>query len=900
MADRRRQGARPPRGARFLLRLCTPRRRHEWLAGDQEEGFHDVAARRGLRAARRWYWRQTRLAAWPWRSAPRVPAPETTAPMPQIMTDLRDASRTLRHAPAFTVTAVLMLALGIGVNTTVFSWINAVLLSPIPGAREAHRLVQLGTTFKGNVDTSFSYVDYRLMRSLDGFQGMAARSPQPLSLAVPQTAADGRQTPGAVERAWCELVSDNLFALLGVQPATGRAFVPGEVRGAGDPPVAVISDGLWHRHFGRDPSAIGRHVLVNGQPVTVIGVAPAAFQGSVPALAIDLWLPITQVALVAPDRDGTRLTAAGWHWLEVLARPAEGLTVAQARERFAAGYAALAGQRSRRADVMGTAFLLRDAEGGSIGLLRPVLLVLSAVAGLVLLIACANLANLLLARATGRRRELAIRVALGATRGALLRLLFAESALLAAGGAAAALLVTGWTSGVLMRFVPPTDAPVSLHVPVDATVFAFAMAVATATAVLLGILPAWPVTSGSMVDALKDGAPGASGRRRITSVLVVVQVALSVVLLASAGLCLRSLINARTVSTGFNTSNVLLASLDLYPVAASDDGARRLYRGLLEAVTRLPGVSEVTMASLVPLGLESGSWTTVGVDGYDPAPDERVSTAYNLVGPGYFRTLQTPVVRGRDIAPQDDEDGEPVVVVNEALAKRYWAGRDALGSRVRLGDQPWMRVVGVAADTKQTGLTGWARPLMYVPILQVPGETITLHVRTAGEPGPLAGAVRDAVRGVDPGLSLYNVRSFADHARAATFRQRLAGSLLAVFGVVALVLAAVGLSAVLALLVGQRTREFGVRLALGATSTDLGLLVARQAGLLVAAGLAFGAGGTLVAGRALEELLIGVSHRDAPTLAGAMLVLGLAALAACLAPVRRASRLDPVRALRTE
>ena len=820
--------------------------------------------------------------------------------MPQLRTDLRDAARTLRHAPGFTVTAVLMLALGIGVNTTVFSWINAVLLSPVPGARDAHRVVQLGTTFKGNVDTSFSYVDYQLMRSLDGFQGMAARSDRSLSLAVPQTGADGRQTPGAPERAWCELVSDNLFALLGVQPAAGRGFVPGEVRGAGDAPVAVISDGLWLRHFGHDPSAIGRHVLVNGTPVTVIGVAPPAFQGSVPALAVDLWLPITQAALVAPDPDGERLTAAGWHWLEVLARPAEGLAVAQARERFAAGYDALAGQRSRRADVVGTAFLLRDAEGGSIGLVRPVLLVLSAVAGLVLLIACANLANLLLARATGRRRELGIRVALGATRGALLRLLVAESALLAAGGAAAALLATGWTSSLLMRFVPPTDAPVSLHVPVDATVFAFAMALATATAVLLGIVPALAVTSGSMADALKDGTPGASGRRRISSVLVVVQVALSVVLLTAAGLCVRSLINAQTVPTGFNTSGVLLASIDLYPLASSNDAARSLYRGLLEAVGRLPGVSEVTMASLVPLGLESGSWTTVGVDGYHPAPDERVSTAYNLVGPGYFRTLQTAVLRGRDIAPQDDEDGERVVVINQALAKRYWAGRDALGGRVRFGDDQWRRVVGVVANTKQKDLSGWASPSMYVPILQVPAETITLHVRTAGEAGLLAGAVRDAVSGVDPGLSLYNVRSFADHARAATFRQRMAGALLTAFGVLALVLAAVGLSAVLALLVGQRTREFGVRLALGATSADLGLLVARQAGLLVAAGLGVGAGGALVAGHAVEELLIGVSPGDALTLAGATLVLGLAALVACLAPVLRATRLDPVRALRAE
>ena len=820
----------------------------------------------------------------------------------RVMTDLRDGARVLLRSPGFTAVAVLMLALGIGVNTTVFSWLNAVLLSPIPGAQDPNHIVQIATTFKGNIDTSFSYVDYQQLRSLDGFAGMAARSERPFTLSVPQgTGADGNRTTSAPERVWCELVSDNFFSLLGVQPLVGRAFLPSEVRGPGDTPVTVISDAIWARHFGRDPGAVGRAVLVNGTPVTVIGVAPPIFQGSVPALAIDLWLPITQPALVAPDLHNERLTTPGWPWLEVLTRPAPGVTIEQARARFAAGYASLAGKRSRRADVLGTLFLLRDSEVGSIGLLRPVLLVLAVVAGLVLLIACANLANLLLVRASSRRRELGVRVALGASRSVLMRLLFAESVLLAAAGAGAALLITGWTSGLLMGFAPPSDAPVSIRVPIDSTVLGFTLLAGIVTAVLLGMLPAWTATSGNLVDALKDGTPGAGGsRRRVRDALVVVQVALSVVLLAAAGLCIRSLINAHTVRTAFNTSGVLLATLDLYPHVTSNEVVRGLYRSLLDRIGHAPGVSAVTMASAVPLGLESESWTTLGIDGYLPAPDERVSAPYNFVGPDYFRTLQTPVLRGRDIALSDDERAERVVIVNAAMAKRFWPGREALGSRVRFWDEQWMRVVGVVANTKQKELNGRDRPYFYVPMLQFPAETITLHVRTTGDVASLSGTVRDAVSAVDPGLSLYNVRTFADHARAATFRQRMAGSLLTIFGLLALVLATVGLYAVLSLLVGQRTREFGIRLSLGATTGDLGRLVLREAGILVAIGIALGAGGALMVGRALDDLLIGVKPNDPLTLGLVVGVLGAAALVACLAPARRAARLDPVKALRQD
>ena len=817
--------------------------------------------------------------------------------MSRVLDDLRGGARTLRRSPGFAAAAVLMLALGIGVNTTVFSWLNAVLLSPIPGASDPGRLLQFGTTFKGNIDTSFSYPDYQTFRDTAGFTGLVARSDRPFTLVVPGPSGGAASAP---QRAWSEVVSDNFFSVLGVVPVAGRTFVPADAR-VGDAPVAVISDGLWARHFARDSDAIGRRLLVNGHPVTVIGVAPPVFQGSLPGLAMDIWLPIVHVGLVAPDANRERLTTPGWHWLEVIGRPAPGVTPPEGIARFTAAYANLAGKRSRRPDVQGTAFLLRNAEAGNIGLLRPVLVVLAVVAGLVLLIACANLANLLLVRATRRRRELAVRVALGASRAALMRLLVAESVLLAGCGAGVALLVTSWSSGLLMGFAPPSDAPISLRPPVDAAVLAFTALATVISAVLVGTLPAWTATSGNLVDALKDGSPGAGwSRQRLRAGLVVLQVSLSVVLLAAAGLCLRSLMNAGKIRPGFNTSGVLLASLDLFPRAPTEEVARGLYRALLEQLRHLPAVAAVTMAQNVPLGFDEGSWTTVTVDGYQPAPDERVSAAYNLVGPGYFTTVQTALLRGRDFTDQDDERAERVVVVNDAMARRYWPGRDPIGSRVKFWDEQWMRVVGVAADTRHSGLVGRASPYFFLPLLQKPTESVTLHVRTAGDVASLTSSVRDAVHAVDPSLPIFNVRTFADHVRAATFRQRLAGSLLSVFGGLALLLATVGLYAVLALLVGQRTREFGIRLALGATAGDLARMVMREGGILVAAGLVIGGAASVYAGRALEDLLIGVAPDDGLTLAAVVVVLGGAALVACLSPARRASRLDPVQALRQE
>ena len=480
--------------------------------------------------------------------------------MTGIMSDFRDAARMLLRSPGFTAVAVLMLALGIGVNTTVFSWLNAVLLSPLPGAHDPHRIVQLGTTFKGNIDTSFSYVDYQQLRSLDGFAGMAAapsarsRCRCPWAFAV--TGPDDDHAGTGVVRAGV----GQLLLVAWRATVAGRAFLPNEVRGAGDAPVTVISDAIWARHFNRDPSAVGRAVLVTGTPVTVIGIAPPVFQGSVPALSIDLWLPVTQPALVAPDLQNERLTTPGWHWLDVLARPAQGVTIDEARARFAAG-------RTPRSPASAAGVPTCWARCSCFAIPR----------------AAASAAATRAARAgSGRRPGPAHRlrepgkpaararvesqarvgcsIALGASRSDLMRLLFAESVLLAAVGAAAALLVTGWASGLLMGFAPPADARVSIRVPIDGTVLAFALLAGVVTAVLLGMLPAWTATSGNMVDALKDGTPGAgSSRPRIRAALVVVQVALSVVLLAAAGLCVRSLIDARSIRPGFNTSGVLLA-----------------------------------------------------------------------------------------------------------------------------------------------------------------------------------------------------------------------------------------------------------------------------------------------------------------------------------------------------
>jgi predicted permease len=885
--------ARPPLLARSLLRLAVPAAHREFVTGDLNETFNELAGRIGARRARRWFWREALIAActrWP-RAASPVQAPPTgDSPVQTLFQDLRFGVRLLRRSPGFAAVAILMLGLGIGANTTIFGWVNSVLLTPIPGAADQGRLVSIGQTFRGQTITlSYpDYVEYRDQSRL--LSGIAGRDDQAVHLTV----------DGVPERVWSEIVTGNFFDVLGVPAALGRTFLPEEDRTPGAAAVAVISHGLWQRRFGGDPAVVNREVEINKHPFTIVGVAPPGFQGSQTAIAYDIWIPMMMQPTLMPG--GDRLSSRGNHWMTVFGRLAPGATVAQVREELEAITRRIAEQVPDYKGFGASAGYLRDSSDGAIGVLRPVLLALAVVAALVLLIACANLANLMIVRSAVRRREIAIRLSIGASRRRVVRQLLTESLLIAAGGAVLALIIARLTAGMLVLFAPPTEFTIAIDVPLDGRVFAFTTIAALVTAVLFGLMPAVQASSSDYTTALKEGTPGAgASRRRLRDALVVAEVSLSLALLMSAGLCVRSMQKAQEFDPGFNPSGVLLASLDLFPAGYTTDTGRVFFDQLLERLRALPGVEAVTLSRRVPLGFSGSSSSSVQVEGYAPAQGESMSVALNQVGPDYLRTMQIPLAQGRDLAPTDGRDAPAVAVINETMAKRFWTGRDPIGGRFRFGATgTWFTVVGVAREVKFNTLTERPRPFAYLPVLQAYYPAVAIHVRTTGDPGTLAPAVREAVRALDPSLPVYSTRTLAAHTGAATFQQRMAGSLLSVFGGLALVLAVVGLYGVVAFVVGQRTREIGVRMALGAPPSAVFGQVLRYGLKLTVIGAAIGLGVAFGVAQALKALLFGVEAYDPLTLAVATVVLGASAGAACLVPALRAMRVDPVRALRYE
>lgn len=882
----------PPRLARALLHLCVPAEHREFVAGDLAETFADVATREGIGRARRWYWREVFIALftrWP-RAHFHQAAPlrEGDSSMQTFFQDLRFGARLLRRNPGFTAAAVLTLGLGMGANTTIFSWINSVLLNPVQGAAEPERLVQVAQTFRGQGPNSLSYPDYVDYRDRSRLLSIAGRDDQAVHLAV----------DGAPERVWAELVSGNFFDVLGVRAALGRTFIPDDNRAPGAAAIVVISHGLWQRRFAGDPAVVNRAVDINGTPFTIVGVTPRGFQGSQTALAYDIWIPMTMQPVVVPG--GNRLEDRDHHWMTAFGRLAPGATVAQAHAELEAITRDIGTEYGQQHDDVGASVrLLRDASSGAVVMLRPVLLALAIVAAVVLLIACANIANLMIARGTSRSHEIAIRLSIGASRWRVVRQLLTESVLIAVGGGIVALVITRWTAGLLMLFAPPSEFPIALAVTLDSRVFLFTALAAVATVLLFGLAPAWQSSSSDRVVALKEGGPSVSGRRRLRDALVVAEVSLSLALLVAAGLCVRSMRNAQSFNPGFNPQNVLLASVDLFPAGYTADTGRVFFRQVLDRVRAIPGSNAVTLSRRVPLGLTGSSTSNVHVDGYTRPHGEPMIVAYDHVGPDYFRTLQIGLVRGRDIADADDSRANRVAVINETMARRYWGDRDPIGGRFRFGGEgAWITVVGVSRDVKYRSLNEPSRPFAYLPVLQNYYPHMVIQVRTPADPAALASAVRSAVQAIDPALPVFATRTLEAHISAASFQQRMAGSLLAVFGVLALILAAVGLYGVLAFIVGQRTREIGVRMALGATQSSVFGLIVKHGLKLTAIGSAIGIAAAYGVARALAAILFGVEPHDPVTLAAGIAVLAASALCACVLPARRATRLDPVRALR--
>jgi predicted permease len=805
------------------------------------------------------------------------------------MSDLRYALRSLRKAPGFTAVAILILALGTGANATIYTWMKAMLLQPLPGVERQDELLAVGTRTRAGQFISFSYPNYVDLRDRnDVLAGLIAYDD------VVMNVRDGNRT----ERAFGGIVTGNFFDVLGVKAALGRTFGPEHDRTPGTDPVVVLSHRYWEHRFHRDQAIVGKTIFINDHPFTVMGVTAAPFQGTLVAVQTGLWVPMMMERRVRPG--GSRLQARGHGWLQVMARAKPGITRDRANLALATLSTQLAEAHHENDGLAFVLFRLWQAPFGTQKVLGPILFVLAGVVALVLLIACANVANLLLSRAAGRRREMAVRLSLGASRGRLVRQLLTESVLLGLLGGAGGIVVAYWSAGLFMAFAPPTDTPINVALDLDLQVLAFTSIVALATGIVFGLMPALQGSKPDLVPALKEDtgrtSPG-RGRAALRNTLVVTQVAISVVLLIVAGLFLQSVRHAQRMNPGFDPDHVVTAAFDLFSAGYTSEQGRRFIEQLLPKIETLPGVQAATVARRIPLALGGRNSTSVEVEGYQPAKNEEMGVAFNIVGPKYFETMRTPVVAGRDFAPSDRIAAPLVMVVNETMARRYWPKRDPIGRRVRVGED-WWRVVGVARDIKTAFINEDPEPYFYLPVLQNYTATSALHVRSREDAGPALTAIREVVRQMDPKLPLFETRPLAEHMRAGSIVQRMGASLLGLFGGLALLLAAVGLYSVIAYSVSQRTYEIGIRMALGAEPGQLRRMVVRQGMRVTVVGVVVGLLAAFAGTRFLVTLLYGVSPNDFITFASVSLVLALVALVATFVPARRASRLDPVVALR--
>lgn len=813
-----------------------------------------------------------------------------------IMRDVWFGSRRLLKNPGFTVVAVLTLALGIGANTAIFSAVDQLLVRPLP-VSEPQRLILLGQdNGGGRVDYEFNYPLFRdYQKENHVFNELSAMAEQ----------AVGLSAGGATERQKALLVSGNYFAMLGVNAALGRTFAPNEGTESDDAPVALLSYGLWERRFGADPGVLNRTVTVNGEPFTIIGVTPRDFTGTTRGSVPDLYLPITMLSHPSPDHpDGaTRLNSRyfTWHWIMGRLKPGVTPQAAQAAMNLLA-------QRASAAHLPNTStnlVILPGAAGFSNNLreTRLPLNLLLGIAALVLLIACANLANLQLARAMGRTRDFAIRLALGAGRGRLVRELLTESLLLSLTGGMVGLWVAVWLIKVLKQF-QLSQAGVELPTELDFRVLLFALGVSVATGLLFGLMPAFRASRPQIVPELKGEVAATRSRWwNFRNGLVVVQVSLSLVVLASAGLCVRSLQNLQRIDPGFEPSQVVLASFDLgfnnYPPAR----ATEFYDQLLERVRTLPGIETAALSITTPLSGQIPGMSLERVEGYQGKPREHPVGEFNYIAGDYFRTLNVPLLRGREFTTADTATSPAVVIINQAFAQRYLAGQDPVGKKIfqpgPSGGTP-IEVVGVVGALRSRRLADPARPAMYYPLTQKTEPALTLSVRTARDAAPVIAMLRSVAKSVDANVPLFGARTLAQQKDASLALQRMAADLLGGFGMLALLLAALGIYGVLAYSVSRRTREIGIRMALGAQVTDVLRLVLKQGTSLTGIGLLIGFGGALAATRLLRGFLYEITPWDPLTFALVIVVLAAVSLLAAWLPARKASRVDPLVALRCE
>jgi macrolide transport system ATP-binding/permease protein len=809
-----------------------------------------------------------------------------------ITQDLRYGWRLMVRKPAFTAVAVLTLGLGIGANVTMFSWVDSSLRRQMRGIPEPGRFVALNGTTRTRNDLVLSYPDFLDYRSRvpDSIDDIIAFSFAPMNM----------RTAGDPQRVFGQLVSGNYFGALGVRPIAGRVLGPDDDRTPDGETSAVISHTFWQRHFDSDPAIVGRTIVLNGRTFTIVGVTAPAFRGTEPYLSLDVWVPLMMQAAMLGD--GDRLNRRGVSWLEVLVKLKAGASMARAQKDLDVVSGSLAATYPQDAGRGVALYQLWRAPSSGGPAVAGAMGVQMAVAGVVLLIACANVANLLIARAAGRQRETAVRLTLGASRGRLVQQLLTESTLLALAGGACGLAFAYWTKDLVRWFVPPVPLPIEMDPSLNAPVLTFAIVVTAASVLVFGLVPAMQGTLSSVSAALKEAAGTLTASRRsgrLRQALVVAQVAMSLMLLVSAGLFLKSLANAQAVDPGFSMRSGVLAAIDLLPAGYDAAHGRAFYRDLLSRVRELPGVEGATVVGKMPLSFGGTGSFLVQIDGYTPAANEQIDVWYSRVGSDYLKTMGIALLAGRDVTDRDTPDTADVGVVNETLARRYFAGRDPIGGRIRVGTRT-VEIVGIARDGKYALITESPRPFLYVPAQQWYRADAVLVVKTAGNPAPVVRPLHDVMRSLDTNVPLFDMRTVEQHLEIASFMQRMIATLLGAFGVVALLLATVGLYGVIAAIAVQRTPEIGMRIALGATQGDIVSLILKQGLGMVGVGVALGLSGAFGAARLFKSLLVGVSATDAVTFGSTTLLLVFVALAASYLPARRAASVDPLHALRNE
>ncbi|MDP9099961.1 MAG: ABC transporter permease [Verrucomicrobiota bacterium] len=812
--------------------------------------------------------------------------------MQTLFQDLRYGARQLLKRPGFTLLAIISMALGIGANAVIFSLVDTVAFRPLP-VRNASELQELyGTLHNGADYTIQSYLNYKDYRDRNQvFSGLIA-----YRLIVASLSHNGNN-----ERVWGEVVSSNYFDVLGVPPLLGRGFLPEEEQTPKSHPVAVLSYACWQKRFASDPAIVGRTISFNNVAFTVVGVAAKGFIGTEVAYAPEMWVPVMMGPVIEP----------GSTWLEnrdsdnmfVVGRLKPGVTRAQAEASLKAVTLEMAKEypaenAGRGIELIPPGLFIPDIRNSVLAFSA----VLSGVGALVLLLACVNLANLLLARATERRKEIAIRLAVGASRARLIRQLMTESVMLSLAGGIFGVLVAAWINQLVRGVSLPIDVALVFDLRIDWRVISFTLALSVLTGLVFSLIPALQSSKPALVPALKDESSLAGFRRsRLRNSLVIAQVSLSLVLLISAGLIVRSLQEAQRMRPGFDPENAVTLSFDVGLQGYDEPKGRAFQKQVLERIRALPGIEAAALTDSIPLSLNYSD-TTIYLEGQPPASSSQLPLAIpTSVSPDYFRAMGI-ALRGRDFTEQEEKPENRVAIVNETFARKFFPGQEAIGKRFNFNrpDKPFWEIIGVCGDGKYNSLGEEQKPALFRPQLRDYNTSVALVVRTHGDSRAVLAAMQREMRSLDPTLPLYGVKTLTEHMKIPLFPARMAVGVLGSFGVLALVLAAVGIYGVMSYVVAGRTREIGLRMALGARTSNVRRLILRQGMTLAMIGSVIGLGIAVLATRFLKSVLYGVDAMDPTTFLGVTLLLAAVALLACWIPALRASRVDPMVALRSE